>query len=274
MLLRESRVMRPLRLILLNALIIVAGGWMLSFARAAEIDKCPDMIAAKPIFRTALARDQVGVTFVGHATFLIESPGGTTIATDYNDYVRPKLVPTVATMNKAHSTHYSLHPSPAIAHVLRGWNPDGGPIHHDLNIGDMHIRNVPTNIRSWDGGTEDDANSIFIFETAGLCIAHLGHLHHPLTPEHLKQVGHVDVLLVPVDGSYTLDTPGMMEVIDAIRAPLILPMHYFDQTTLNRFLDVARPKYEIEFSPGSTIEVSRQNLLSHPKMLILPERHY
>ncbi|HZY14181.1 MAG TPA: MBL fold metallo-hydrolase, partial [Beijerinckiaceae bacterium] len=142
------------------------------------------------------------------------------------------------------------------------------------HIGDMHIRNVPTNIRSWDGGTEDDANSIFIFETAGLCIAHLGHLHHPLTPEHLKQVGHVDVLLVPVDGSYTLDTPGMMEVIDAIRAPLILPMHYFDQTTLNRFLDVARPKYEIEFSPGSTIEVSRQNLPSHPKMLILPERHY
>src|SRR3954468_23510459 len=132
MLLRESRVMRPLRLILLNALIVVAGGWMLSFARAAEIDKCPDMIAAKQIFRTALARDQVGVTFVGHATFLIESPGGTTIATDYNDYVRPKLVPTVATMNKAHSTHYSLHPSPAIAHVLRGWNPDGGPIHHDL----------------------------------------------------------------------------------------------------------------------------------------------
>jgi L-ascorbate metabolism protein UlaG (beta-lactamase superfamily) len=177
-------------------------------------------------------------------------------------------------MNKAHSTHYSLHPDRGIAHVLRGWNPDGGPVHHDLNVGDIHIRNVPTNIRNWDGGTEYDANSIFIFETAGLCIAHLGHLHHPLTPEHLKQVGHVDVLLVPVDGSYTLDTPGMMEVIEAIRAPLILPMHYFGQATLNRFLDVARAKYEIEFSPTSSIEVSRTNLPSRPKMLILPERHY
>jgi L-ascorbate metabolism protein UlaG (beta-lactamase superfamily) len=254
------------------AVAVLAFLWVLLFsARGAEIDKCPDMVAAKSIQHAALVPDRVGITFVGHATFLIESPGGTTVATDYNDYVRPKIVPNVATMNKAHSTHYSLHPNPAIAHVLPGWNPEGGPVHHDLNVGDMHIRNVPTNIRNWDGGTEYDANSIFIFETAGLCIAHLGHLHHPLTPEHLKQVGHVDVLLVPVDGSYTLDTPGMMEVI---RAPLILPMHYFGQATLNRFLDVARAKYEIEFSPSPTIEVSRQHLPSRPKMLILPERHY
>jgi L-ascorbate metabolism protein UlaG (beta-lactamase superfamily) len=254
---------------------VLACSWALpSSARATEIDKCPDMIAGKPLWRAALAPDHVGITFVGHATFLIESPGGTAVATDYNDYVRPKIVPTVATMNKAHLTHYSLHPNPAIAHVLRGWSPEGGPAHHDLNVGDMHVRNVPTNIRNWDGGTEYDANSIFIFETAGLCIAHLGHLHHPLTPEHLKQVGHVDVLLVPVDGSYTLDTPGMIEVIDAIRAPLILPMHYFGQATLNRFLDVARGKYEAEFSPTPSIEVSHTTLPSRPKILILPERHY
>ena len=82
------------------------------------------------------------------------------------------------------------------------------------------------------------------------------------------------MLLVPVDGSYTLDTPGMMEVIDAIRAPLILPMHYFGSYTLNRFLDVARSKYEVAFSPTSSIEVSRTTLPSRPKMLILPERHY
>jgi L-ascorbate metabolism protein UlaG (beta-lactamase superfamily) len=247
------------------ALAVLAFLWVLLFsARGAEIDKCPDMVAAKPIWRAALVPDRVGITFVGHATFLIESPSGTTVATDYNDYVRPKIVPTVATMNKAHSTHYSLHPNPAIAHVLRGWNPDGGPVRHDFNVGDMHIRNVPTNIRNWDGGTEYDANSIFIFETAGLCIAHLGHLHHPLTPEHLKQVGHIDVLLVPVDGSYTLDTPGMMEVIDAIRAPLILPMHYFGQATLDRFLDVAQAKYEIEFSPSSQSK-SRANTFRHAR---------
>ncbi|MBV9395474.1 MAG: hypothetical protein JOZ84_13795, partial [Methylobacteriaceae bacterium] len=58
------------------------------------------------------------------------------------------------------------------------------------------------------------------------------------------------------------------------RAPLMLPMHYFGPATLNRFLEVARGKYEIEFSPGSTIEVSRQDLPSRPKVVILRERHY
>ena len=259
-----------------TALALLAIGWaLLGSAGGAEIDKCPDMIAeAKPIWRAALQPDQVGITFVGHATFLIESPGGTIAATDYNDFVRPKIVPDIATMNKAHSSHFTLHPNPAIGHVLHGWNSLGGPIRHDLILRDMHVRNVPTNIRDWGGGTEYEANSIFIFETAGLCIAHLGHLHHPLNPEHLKQVGHVDVLLVPVDGSYTLDMPGMMEVVDAIRAPLILPMHYFGSYTLNRFLDLARTKYEVEFSPASSIEVSRSSLPTGPKMLILPERHY
>ena len=76
----------------------------------------------------------------------------------------------------------------------------------------MRIRNVVTNIRTWSGGTEHDGNSIFVFQTADLCIAHLGHLHHTLTPEHLKQIGRIDVVLVPVDGD-TLDIEGMVEVL-------------------------------------------------------------
>jgi len=33
------------------------------------------------------------------------------------------------------------------------------------------------------GGTRYNGNSIFVFEIADLCIAHLGHLHHTLTPD-------------------------------------------------------------------------------------------
>ena len=55
-------------------------------ARAAEVEKCPDMIAGGPtILRAALAADTVRLTFVGHATFLIETPGVVTAVTDYHD---------------------------------------------------------------------------------------------------------------------------------------------------------------------------------------------
>ena len=223
--------------------------------------------------RVAVSQGEVSLTFVGHATFLIESPGGVRIATDYNDYVRPSVMPDVATMNRAHSTHYSMRPDPAIKHVLPGWNPAGGPARHDLTVGDVRVRNVSTNIRDlWGGGgTQYDMNSMFVFETAQLCIAHLGHLHHTLEPSHLKKLGRIDVVLVPVDGGYTLDTAGMMDVLRAIGAPLILPMHYFNAGTLNRFLARAREHWPVEFSKTSAIMVSRATLPSSPKVLVLPE---
>ena len=241
-------------------------------AKAAEAEACPGLVARRnlPIIPAALGRDEVGITFVGHATFLIESPGGIRIATDYNDYLRPPVTPDVASMNKAHTTHFSHAPDPAIRYVLRGWNPAGGPASHDIEVGDVRILNVVTNIRDWGGGTERDGNSIFVFQTAGLCIAHLGHLHHTLTPEHLKQIGRIDVVLVPVDGSYTLDTEGMVEVLKALNAPLMVPMHYFGQATLRRFVDRVRREWPVAFHDTASIVVSRASLPQAPRFMVLP----
>ncbi len=249
---------------------LVALIWLAAPLRAAEVEKCPDMVAGGPtIMRAALATDTVRLTFIGHASFLIESPGGATAVTDYNDYVRSPVVPDIATMNKAHSSHNSLLPDPAIKHVLRGWGRDGGAAHWEVTERDMRVRNVPTNIRDWDGGTEYDGNSIFIFETAGLCIAHLGHLHHRLTPEHVRRIGHIDVLLAPVDGSYTLGTAGMIETIVALRAPLTIPMHFFGPSTLERFLSQARASFDIRFAGANSVEISRASLPQRPTILVL-----
>ena len=66
-------------------------------------------------------------------------------------YAGPGVIPRIVTMNRAHQTHYTDSPDPRIEHVLRGWNPDGGPAQHNLTLGDVVIRNVPTDIRSWSG---------------------------------------------------------------------------------------------------------------------------
>ncbi|MET0749107.1 MAG: MBL fold metallo-hydrolase, partial [Rhizobium sp.] len=44
---------------------------------------------------------QVKITFLGHATFFIETPGGVSIATDFSGAYAPPHTPTVVTMNKA-----------------------------------------------------------------------------------------------------------------------------------------------------------------------------
>ena len=122
------------------------------------------------------------INYIGHSTFLIESPKLVRIATDYNDYVKPPVLPDIVTMNRAHSTHYTDRPEPGIKFVLRGWKEDGKPTDHDLNFQDVRVRSVATNIRDYYGGSGPTrhGNSIFIFEVANLCIAHLGHLHHTL----------------------------------------------------------------------------------------------
>jgi len=218
----------------------------------------------------ALGDDQVRLTFVGHATFLIESPQLVRIATDYNDFVRPPVVPDIATMNHAHLTHYTDHPDPAIRSVLRGWRDDGGPANWDVTYKDVRVRSVSTNIRDWSGGTIPNGNSIFIFEIGSLCIAHLGHLHHTLTQRQLDDMGHVDVVLMPVDGAFTLDLEGMVEVLESIKAPLMIPMHYFSRSTLDRFLARVRDKYPVEFHDTPSVVLSRDTLPASPKFLVLP----
>ena len=238
---------------------------------------CPGLVAARPPFAqpaalrlAALEHDQVRITYVGHSTFLIESPQLVRIATDYNDYVQPPVLPDIVTMNHAHTTHYTDHPDPAIKHVLRGWAADEKPARIDLTYKDVRVRNVPTNIRRWDGGTERHGNSIFIFEIANLCIAHLGHLHHTLTQQQLNEIGRIDVVMVPVDGNMTLDLDGMVEVLHALKAPLMIPMHYFSAYTLDRFLARVRQEWDVEIAEVPSTVVSKTNLPAKPKVLVLP----
>ncbi len=238
---------------------------------------CPGLIAARPapflpaaFSLAALKADEVRLTYIGHSTFLIESPQSVRIATDYNDYVRPSVVPDIATMNHAHSSHYTDHPDPGIKYVLRGWAGNEKPARIDMQYKDVRVRNVPTNIRTFDGGTERHGNSIFIFEIANLCIAHLGHLHHTLTQQQLNEIGKIDVVLVPVDGSYTLDLDGMVEVLHALKAPLMIPMHYFSRFTLERFLDRVRKEWDVEIVPIPSLVVSKTTLPAKPKVLVLP----
>jgi L-ascorbate metabolism protein UlaG (beta-lactamase superfamily) len=253
-------------------------------AKPEMMENCPGMVAGQPpraipaaFNLAALAGDQVRISYAGHSTFLIESPQGVKIATDYNDYVKPRGLPDIATMNHAHSTHYTDNPDPAIKHVLRGWGPSPDePARHDLQAGDVRVRNVPTNIRNYmSGGTERHGNSIFIFEIANLCIAHLGHLHHTLTQQQLNEIGRIDVVMVPVDGGVTLDLDGMAEVLAALKAPLMIPMHYFSTYSLRRFLDVLGEKsYEVEISETPSIVVSKTTLPAKPKVLVLPGRAF
>ena len=219
----------------------------------------------------AAEKSKVTITYAGHSTYIIETPGNVTIATDFSGAYTAGKSPDVVTMNRAHSTHYTLSPDPRIAHVLHGWGDDGKPAHHALTVGDVLIRNVTTDIRAFSFDTEalrKDGNSIFIFEVAGLCIGHLGHLHHKLDDSHFAQIGRLDIVMVPIDGTYTMSLGGVAEITKRLRASVVLPMHRF-ATPLDDFLRGIGQQFEIDRRSKRSFRMSRDALPTTPTVIVL-----
>lgn len=215
-------------------------------------------------------QEDVTITYLGHSTFQVDTPGGISIATDFNGWLRSPRLPDVVTMNKAHSSHYTRSPDPGIANVLHGWNDTapGEKAEHRLVVGDAYIRNVPTDIRSYDGGFEPNGNSIFIFEVAGLCIGHLGHLHHELTDAHYAEIGRLDIVMVPVDGGLTMGADSMSRTIKRLRSALVLPMHRRGPP-IEAFLSMFGADFDAEISQNRGVTVSMRTLPKKPLILVL-----
>lgn len=211
---------------------------------------------------------EVAISYQGHSTYLIESAGGVKIATDFAGWLTNPIVPTVVTMNQAHSSHYTDFPDPKIKHVLRGWNPEGGAADHYLNVEDVVIRNVTTDILRFNN--VPDGNSIFIFEVAGLCIGHLGHLHHKLSEDHYTKIGRLDVVMVPVDGGLTLTHVSVRELLDRLRSSVVLPMHVRFAGALPRFLAHLGDGFAVETKREKKLILSLKNLPKRPTVYLLP----
>ncbi|WP_183483955.1 MBL fold metallo-hydrolase [Martelella radicis] len=230
-------------------------------------ERLPDVKFAS-FMPVAYEAPEVTITFIGHSTYLIETPQGVRIATDYSGFLLPGGPPDVATMNKAHESHFTLSPDPGIGMVLHGWGDvPGEAADHDLVVGDTYIRNVTTDIRAW-GSFEEDGNSIFIFEVAGLCIGHLGHLHHELTDSHIMEIGRLDVVMVPVDGGLTLGAESMRNVIERLYSSIVLPMHRTGPR-VRSFAEMMGDGFEVVYSDSRSLTVSLRTLSSPPKIILL-----
>src|SRR5947207_8092245 len=211
------------------------------------------------------------MNFLWHARFVIESPQGGPIVTDYNDMILAPVTPDIVTMNNAHPTHYTDAVEPGVKFVLRGWDPAGGIATHHLDYRDVKIGNVPTSVRG-SGGTRYNGNSVFVFDAADLCLAPLGHLHHTLTSGHLADLGPIDVVMVPVDGAYTLNQDDMIAVLQQIKPKIAVPMHVFMQATLEKFLARAAEFYTVKRANDPSVTLTRATLPGEPEMLVLPGR--
>jgi L-ascorbate metabolism protein UlaG (beta-lactamase superfamily) len=235
--------------------------------RLASLDGLPLVAGDSP--------NRAVISFLGHSSYQIDTPQGVRAITDYNGYNGFGRRPDIVTMNNAHSSHFTDDPEEGITYVLRGWpaKPGETEAKHDVTLKDMKVWNVPTNARDWgSNAVRINGNSIFIFAIGDLCIAHLGHLHHRLTKEHLDELGRIDVLMVPIDGAYTMGQPLMVDVIRQIQPHIVLPMHYWGRHQVERFqglMQVQELDADFVWPDQQSLEVVREQLPEKLTVIVL-----
>ena len=98
--------------------------------------------------RTAAKADEVAITYAGHSTYYIDTPGGVKIATDYNG-AYANAGSRAGCGHHGARAHLALHrhTDPELKYMMRGWDPEAaGPMMRRA-VGDVLIRNVTTDIR-------------------------------------------------------------------------------------------------------------------------------
>jgi len=96
----------------------------------------------------------------------------------------------------------------------------------------------------------------------GINVCFVGDLGHQLTAEQINSIGAVDLLLIPVGGTFTVDASGAANVAKSLGAKLTIPMHFktdkcdLPLTAVEDFLELVPNvkllnKFEIGLSPDN-----------------------
>ncbi|NLJ84400.1 MAG: MBL fold metallo-hydrolase [Halanaerobiaceae bacterium] len=172
----------------------------------------------------------------GHASFLLTDDRGVRIITDpYGDELPYKRISDEADIVTISHEHYDHNKAEVV-----GGNPEIIRSTGTFTVEDIRITGIPTKHDKNEGRDRGD-NIIFLFEFAGKRIAHLGDLGHIPDAEALEQLADLDILMLPVGGTYTINSEEAYEICQKIKPALIVPMHYktdileFDITRLDNF---------------------------------------
>lgn len=227
-------------------------------------------------FSFAAEKQPITLKWYGQACFKI-SDGTTTLVIDpYGPKVGYPVKPIDAKwvfVSHEHFDHNNVSMVPK-ATVLRGLTEDG----KDWNIfteqlgPDISLSTVAV-YHDKEEGKVRGKNAVSVITVHGIHFAHLGDLGHLLTEKQLKEIGPVDVLMIPVGGTFTIDAKEAVAVIEQLHPKIILPMHYKTRYTpslplhpISEFL--RQSKWPVKTTYGSTLILSGK-LPQNPTVYLL-----
>lgn len=212
------------------------------------------------------------IQFLGHAAFLITTANGTKIVTDpyepggfgggigYGALKEPADIVVVSHDHADHNYVKMVPGSPAVVQQPGEQSQRG-----------VTFRSLAT-YHDASRGAERGRNTVRVIAADDLTLCHLGDLGQLLTPEDATALGHIDVLMIPVGGLFTIDAEGATAVVNRLRPSIAIPMHYktpkvgFNLAPVDGFL-AGKPR--VRRVAGSEIEVTKATLPEPTEIVVL-----
>jgi L-ascorbate metabolism protein UlaG (beta-lactamase superfamily) len=120
-------------------------------------------------------------------------------------------------------------------------------------------------------GTKRGENIMFQFIVDDICFLHAGDLGHLLDEKTVDAVGPIDILFIPIGGTYTLDAKNAWNVIEKLKPKIAIPMHYKIEglslpiAPVDDFLDIAT--YPV-IKVGNEIDIEKSELPKDPEIWV------
>jgi len=206
------------------------------------------------------------IYYSGHACFKIKGSNATVITDPFPpelgyslDHPSANIV-TVSHAHPGHSYTQAIADKPRIVSRPGEYEISGVLI---IGISSFHDA---------ESGSIRGKNNIFVMHVDDISICHLGDLGHILTPAQLQEIDNVDVLLIPVGGSTTIDAPLAAQIVRQLEPKIVVPMHFKDEKSSRNLEPVDR--FLKEMGVGDTVSrpklvITRSNLPAGMQVVLL-----
>ena len=208
------------------------------------------------------------ITWFGQSCFRIESKEASVLIDPFSKEIGlkpPRVKDDIVLVTHEHFDHNNLEGLNPEAFVIRNpgeYEKSGVAVYGILSYHDKS------------GGKERGLNTIYVVKAEDMTICHLGDLgQDKLTNEQIESIGDVDILIIPVGGTYTIDYKEAVEVIGQIEPKMIIPMHYKLPGLAVDLLGVDKFVKELGLSPEKMdkLKIANKNLPTEEMKLILLE---
>jgi L-ascorbate metabolism protein UlaG (beta-lactamase superfamily) len=212
------------------------------------------------------------IAYLGHSSFLLTESTGTTIVTDPYDsavgFEMPQIKADAITISHHHYDHDKVS--------AVGGNPVVLSKEGSYELSGVEISSIKS-FHDNERGKKRGENLIFKFRMDGIDICHLGDLGEECSSELIEMLLPVNVLLIPVGGTYTLDAAMAKEYVDRLMPDIVIPMHYktkkskLDIERFDSFVELFEEE-NVEYLQGSSLEILRDDLNGESTKVVVMEQ--